>query len=89
MRQRRPSTQTSEHPVAVNVQAIGKLEREMLNQQTAVDRMTAAITRVTTEQKPGGMRYYSTNLIDQIMQRRRQCQSFCGCWVCHSLWSSH
>jgi uncharacterized membrane protein len=48
MRQRTPSTQAGpEHPVGVNVQAIGKLEREMLNQQTAVDRMTAAITRVT------------------------------------------
>jgi uncharacterized membrane protein len=42
------STQPSlEHPVGVNVQAIGQLERDMLNQQTLIDRVTAAITRVT------------------------------------------
>jgi uncharacterized membrane protein len=48
MRQRRPSAQPNvEHPVGVNVQAIATLERNMLNQQTAIDRVSASITRVT------------------------------------------
>lgn len=47
MRQRTPSTHPSaEHPVGLNVQLIAKLEREMLDQQTLVERVTAAITRV-------------------------------------------
>lgn len=47
MRQRRSSTHPSaEHPVVLNVQAIANLEREILDQQTPVDRATAAITRV-------------------------------------------
>jgi uncharacterized membrane protein len=48
MRQHTPSTDRSaEHPVGSNVQAIAKLEREVLDQQTLVDRVTAVITRVT------------------------------------------
>jgi uncharacterized membrane protein len=48
MRQRKtPTHPDAEHPVGVNVQAIAKLEREVLNQQTTVDRVTAVITRVT------------------------------------------
>jgi uncharacterized membrane protein len=37
---------TLEHPVGLNVQAIANLEREAFDQQTPVDRVTAAITRV-------------------------------------------
>jgi uncharacterized membrane protein len=39
--------ESAEHPVLFNVQAIAKLEREALEQQTRFDRITAAITRVT------------------------------------------
>jgi uncharacterized membrane protein len=47
MRQHRSSTQLStEHPVELNVQAIATLERELLDQQTLVDRASTAITRV-------------------------------------------
>jgi uncharacterized membrane protein len=43
----KPRTQTShEHPVGHNVQTIANLEREAIDQQTPVDRLTAAITRV-------------------------------------------
>jgi uncharacterized membrane protein len=48
MKQRTTSMHASaEHPVGINVQAIAKLEREVLDQQTLVDRVTAGITRVT------------------------------------------
>jgi uncharacterized membrane protein len=47
MKKRMPSTHMrAEHPVGLNVQAIAKLEREVLDQQTLVDRVTAAITRL-------------------------------------------
>jgi uncharacterized membrane protein len=47
MKRRTPLTHPiAEHPVSLNVQAIAKLEREMLDQQTLVDRVTAAIARV-------------------------------------------
>src|ERR1700730_78549 len=48
MRQHTPSTHpNAEHPVVLNVQAIAKLERDVLDQRPLVDRTTAAITRVT------------------------------------------
>ena len=37
---------THEHPVGLNVQAIANLEREAFDQQTPLDRLAAAITRV-------------------------------------------
>jgi uncharacterized membrane protein len=47
MRRRTSSThQRAEHPVGLNVQAIAELEREALDQQTLVDRVTSGITRV-------------------------------------------
>jgi uncharacterized membrane protein len=48
MRRHKPPTHPdAAHPVGVNVQAIAKLEREALDQQTTIDRVTAVITRVT------------------------------------------
>lgn len=44
MKRRTPATH--EHPVGLNVQAIASLEREAFDQQTPVDRVSAAITRV-------------------------------------------
>lgn len=47
MRQRTPSTHPSaEHPVGLNVQAIATLEREELDHQTLVERVTVRITRL-------------------------------------------
>ena len=47
MKPRKLSTSpSSEHPVGLNVQAVTKLERDALDQLTAVDRVTARITRV-------------------------------------------
>jgi uncharacterized membrane protein len=47
MRQQPPSqTARDEHPVELNVQAITKLEREAIDQQSPIDRLTAGITRV-------------------------------------------
>lgn len=47
MRPRAPSTHPSaEHPVGLNVQAIAKLERDVLDQQTLIDRVTASIARM-------------------------------------------
>ena len=47
MRQQPPSqTARDEHPVEFNVQAIAKLERETIDQQSPIDRLTAGITRV-------------------------------------------
>lgn len=44
MKPRTPATH--EHPVDLNVQAIANLDREAIDQQTPIDRVTAAITRI-------------------------------------------
>jgi len=41
-----PQTSRDEHPVESNVQTIAKLEREAIDQQSPIDRLTAGITRV-------------------------------------------
>ena len=50
MKQRTPSTDKSaEHPVGFNVQAIAKLEREVFDQQTIVDRWNKSRAGVEEE----------------------------------------
>jgi uncharacterized membrane protein len=47
MMQRTPSTHSSgEHPVALNVQTIAKLERDEVSRMTLVDRVSSTITQV-------------------------------------------
>jgi hypothetical protein len=54
MSQRTPSADPSaEHPVVLNVQMIEKLEREALGQQSVVERVTAAITRICSMDPAG------------------------------------